>query len=484
MIRDATKGSFLREPRQVIAALRVLVLAALAMLGIGSPPDERFLYWFVTIVYGITIFGYLRARNREYEVKRIKWLIFLFDVVIVSCLIVLRGQHVQGFITAYFTLVLMAAIVEGLGNAVLNALVVSAVYTMLTQWGADWRSLLTFSTMGQFVFFFVIAIFMGHVAGEARHEAAARVREEEERKRIQEALGEKASQLRESTAQLREARESLRANDHLFTLGMLSAGIAHELKNPVAAILASVREAPDMLDEMEEAIRAGQPVEEVVEELRSVMADCEHASTQLHRIAMDLNDMVRGGSAETRTLDAEESLRGAERMMRSKAGPEIEMTVTSTAEQLVRADPGRLMQVLLNLTGNAIDAMKANGGTGKLTMSAEDAGANVVTFIVADNGPGMPEEVRQRMYDPFFTTKGPGEGTGLGLHLVHEIVKSQSGTIDCRTTVGEGTEFRVKLPAVPADVAGDLTHVGSTQDTADRGRRGNDPQGAKADLAA
>ena len=291
-------GRILTEPRHVVTTLRVLVLAGLCMIGMASKPSDPFLFWFVVSIYGLTNIGYLWAHNCDYDLTRIKWMIFLFDVVVVSLLIVLRGSDVPHFLTAYFTLVLMAAVIDGLGNAFLNALLVSVLYAALSNWDLSMEQVLRFESLGQFVFFFVVALFMGHVAEGARKEKRKYTEAELQRQRTQEMLRHASSELRQSTADLKAARDSLRANDHLFTLGMLSAGIAHEMKNPIAAILASVHEAPEMLNELEACVKAGEDPAELIGELREVMDDSDEACRQLQRVAMDLNDMVRGGRAE------------------------------------------------------------------------------------------------------------------------------------------------------------------------------------------
>lgn len=479
----AKRKSFLDEPRHVVATLRVLVLAGLTMLGLSERPEQAGLYWFTVAIYGITNIGYLYARNRDYDLKRVKWLIFLFDVVVVSMLIVLRGSEVTDFLTAYFTLVLMAAIVDGLGNAFFNAIFVSVLYTALSNWGGDVHSLITFENMSQFVFFFVVAIFMGHVAEGARSEQRERRAVEIAKKRVDEALRSTSSELRQSTAELKAAREALRSNDRLATIGMLSAGIAHELKNPIAAILASVEEAPMMLEEIQEHIAKGEPLDDLMDELGEAIADSSIACRQLQRIVMDLNDMVRGGQSRSRSVRADEPVDSASRIVRKAAGERIQIETRCEATRAVKADPGRLMQVLINLAKNAIDAMKSSGGT-RLRIATEDRGIGRVAFLVEDNGPGIPEDVRKRMFEPFFTTKGPGEGTGLGLHLVGEIVKSQSGTISCDTELGRGTTFTVEFPAMPQTTSGDTSHDQSDADLADRGRRRDDPPRAQANPAA
>jgi signal transduction histidine kinase len=148
----------------------------------------------------------------------------------------------------------------------------------------------------------------------------------------------------------------------------------------------------------------------------------------------------------------------------------------------VMANPGRLLQVLLNLAGNAIDAMETTGG-GTVSIRAEDVDENRVALVVADNGPGMTEAVHRRIFEPFFTTKPLGRGTGLGLHVVREIVTSQRGTVTCETKAGAGTTFRVELPAQPGDPETESDHVHGREDAADRGRRGDHPQGSGPDVS-
>lgn len=475
-------GAILREQRHLVAVLRLLVLAGLVMLGVGVKPTHSFLYWFLTIVYGGTIFGYLWARNCDYELERVRWVIFLFDVGLVSALIVLRGSNSTEFLTAYFALILMAAIAEGLGNAVVNAALVSIAYAVLTRWGTPLEEILSFPVISQFVFFFIIAVFMGHLAQEARAHAA-------DRDRVRAALQVTSGELRQSTEKLKEARDALRANDRLTTLGMLSAGIAHELKNPLTAIVSNLEPAAEIVDELQERLDPNARGSGALGELESIIGDCGVAADQLRRVARDLTSVARNGPIEIVPVDPTETIECAVRILRSRVanGMEIETRVTTT--RLILSDPGRLLQVLLNLAGNALDAMELQG-TGTLAIRAIDGGGDRVALVVADTGPGMSEEVRQQVFAPFFTTKPAGRGTGLGLHVVNEIVRAQSGTIQCETRLGEGTTFRVDLPAQPSGKAirpsgkaMEIDHVGSREDTPDRGRRSQHPQGTAAHAA-
>jgi signal transduction histidine kinase len=113
---------------------------------------------------------------------------------------------------------------------------------------------------------------------------------------------------------------------------------------------------------------------------------------------------------------------------------------------LINADPAQIHQVLVNLVVNSVQAMP-NGG--KLTIRTRPEG-EYVALIVEDTGPGMTDDVRRRLFVPFFTTKDVGQGTGLGLSVAHGIVSQHGGRIDVETELGKGSTFIVRLPANPA----------------------------------
>lgn len=433
-------ASFLSEARHVVASLRLLVFVGLAVLGWSEPPLQPFLFWTITVVYGITVIGYMVARNGEFALRRVRYAIFLFDVLMVGGLLLLRGRDVQALVMAYATLLLLAGLTAGIGNAFWNALIVSALFTVITGWGVPPETLLTFERLAPMLFFFVIAVFMGHVAGEARRQPAE----------DQPAGG--VPSLRQSTARLRAAREGVQAEDRLNTLALIAAGVAHEMRRPLAILRSGATDGVQLLEDLAAAVRAGQAPDELLQELRAVFEDADDASQRLARVAADLNHVGGSGSAEKRAVPAQETLEGAERMLRKAAGEQVEIQLHADTQRGVRGDPARMLQVLLILGDNAIAALETTGG-GTVTMTAEDAGPERIAFTVRDTGCGISDDTLQRMYDPFFTTRGPGQGTGLGLYVLREIVHALGGTVHCESTLGEGAAFHVELPAL--DVAVD-----------------------------
>jgi signal transduction histidine kinase len=471
---SALDARFRRNRRQAICTLRLLVLTALSMLGLAQHVASPLLYWALVTAYAATILVYLRTPQREYERRNVKFAVFLLDVLLVSSLIIVRGHDVSGFLIAYFGLVLMAAIIEGLGNAIFNAVLVSVLYAALTRWGSPIDQLLDAQVLTQFGFFLVIAVFMGHVATGAREEAA-------DRERAQRQLAAQSSVLAESTQALKVAREALRASDRLATLGMLSAGLAHEIRTPLAAIRSSLEPAEEILDELVEALRAGQEGESQRTELVEIVRDSVAACSHLGRVARDLTALARGSASKPVPVDPGTSLQIAVRMLRPRVADGVRVEVDVGSRRRLLADPGRLLQVILNLAGNALDALRENGG-GTLRLAVEECGDRVA-LCVEDDGPGMSEELRARVFQPFVTTKPAGRGTGLGLHVVDEIVKAHRGTIELDTEPGRGTRFRVEFPAAPGDLPSENRHEPASQDPPDRGRRGDHPPGAGSDAA-
>jgi len=478
------RGTLLKHPKDVVVVLRLLVLAGLALLGLGEPPTHRFLFWFTVIVYGVTNLGYLVSRKHQFATARTQLWIFLFDVCVVSLLVVARGAQVPEFIVAYFTLVLMAAVAQGVGTAVFNSIFVCALYAAVTLWGKPVDSMLTFPILSQFAFFVVIAVFMGHVATLTRDRGEERKRAQAMAAHLEAAVAEKTRDLRASLAELEQARSRLEANERLAALGTLSAGIAHEIRNPLAAIMSSLEESPSILAEIEAEL-PGPAGRAAAAELRAAMEDGLEACRQLARVATDLTTVARTGPAQPGRVETRQALESAARLLRHRARHGLAIDVACSTARGVLADPGRLQQVLINLGVNGLDAMEERGGT--LTFAAEDGPDGRVLLQVVDTGSGMPPEVRARAFEAFFTTKGPGKGTGLGLHLVREIVRAHDAHVELDTEPGVGTKFRILWPAASdaRDPEGaDHGSAARTHSDPSRGRRGDHPSGARPDLAA
>ncbi len=235
---------------------------------------------------------------------------------------------------------------------------------------------------------------------------------------------------REAEVEAARLQEQLRHAERLATVGQLSAGVAHELNEPLAAVLGFaelVKTAPDLpgaaADDVDRIIKAALHAREII---RKLMIFTRQMPTT--KVACDLNQIAR------------ESLYFLESRCRTQ-GIDLSRQLEEGLP-LVMADPSQIQQALVNLVVNAIQATPSGGAIKVSTRSEADR----VVLAVEDTGPGMTPDVQRKLFTPFFTTKDVGQGTGLGLAVVHGIVAAHGGTVDVRSGVGAGSTFEIAIP--------------------------------------
>ena len=225
-------------------------------------------------------------------------------------------------------------------------------------------------------------------------------------------------------------QEQLRHADRLATIGQLAASMAHELNEPLGNILGFgqlAKKCPGL------PLQAGQDIEKILtatlnarEVIRKILIFARQMPQQKRRV--DLNHVI------------EECLSFLESRC-TKEGIELVRLLSPELPE-VFADPIQLNQVLVNMIINAVQAMLEGGRLTVQTLPGEDH----LSLIIEDTGTGMTEEVLKQIFTPFFTTKDVGQGTGLGLAVVHGIITSHGGSIDVKSNVGSGTRFEIRLP--------------------------------------
>jgi signal transduction histidine kinase len=233
---------------------------------------------------------------------------------------------------------------------------------------------------------------------------------------------------------LREKELQLAQGERLAAAGTLAAGLAHEINNPIAFVLANLNHLG--------ALRKENDSEAEIEE---VLLETQEGVARLRAIVDDLLRLARTGDRISEPVQLARVVESVLPIVRHEARGRVRIETSLAYAPLVNGDPGRLGQVVLNLIQNAIHALTASerSGTVRVSVAAVAAG---VELLVADDGPGIPDHVLPRIFEPFFTTKRNGEGTGLGLAVAGEIVSRHGGTIEVETSAG-GTRFRVTLPA-------------------------------------
>jgi signal transduction histidine kinase len=247
-----------------------------------------------------------------------------------------------------------------------------------------------------------------------------------------------AVELRQRLQELRGAQAALVQSEKLSAFGQLSAGIAHEVKNPLAGILGHAQLCLRKLTKDD-------PMHKHINIIEHETKRCTEIITSLMKFARqeqvayaptDLNDVVKHAIA---IVDHQLSLNQVK----------IQMHLADDLPE-IDGNANQLQQVLINFAINAQQALDGKPGVVRVTTSKTDDGD--VLLVFADNGPGIPEDIRENIFDPFFTTKPAGKGTGLGLSISYGIIKDHKGEITIESELGTGTAFVMKFPGIVDDI--------------------------------
>jgi signal transduction histidine kinase len=294
-----------------------------------------------------------------------------------------------------------------------------------------------------------------------------------ERKKAEERVRAARDAAEAALRELKAAQDRLVQTEKLASLGQLTAGIAHEIKNPLNFVNNFSAISVELIDELREALAGAHldnklrtEISEIADMLQGNLNKVVQHGKRADSIVKNMLLHSRQGSGEHRPIDinalVEESLNLAYHGARAeKQGFNITLErFFDQAAGEVDLFPQEITRVLLNLISNGFYAATkrkadANGGNYEPTLAATTKNlGDSVEIKIRDNGTGIPPEVKEKMFNPFFTTKPAGEGTGLGLSLSHDIiVKQHAGSIEVDTKPGEFTEFRIVLPRGAATIA-------------------------------
>ncbi len=320
-----------------------------------------------------------------------------------------------------------------------------------------------------------------------------------ERKQAEEVLRKSEARLRQQAKELEQALNQLQRtqiqliqSEKMSSLGQLVAGIAHEINNPVNFIYGNLCHTNEYTQDLLSVLQLYQqhypdPVLEIQDYLEAIELDflksdlpqiltsMKVGAERICSIVLSLRTFSRLDEAEVKTVDIHEGIDSTLMILQSRLNangdrPAIEVIKKYSNLPLIECYAGQLNQVFINILTNAIDALEdGNGslvmGNGKessnyqlpitnyqlptICIHTELVEPNRVTIRIADNGPGIPEEVKQRLFDPFFTTKPVGKGTGMGLSICYQIVTERhGGSLQCISEAGQGAEFVITIPLV------------------------------------
>jgi two-component system NtrC family sensor kinase len=247
---------------------------------------------------------------------------------------------------------------------------------------------------------------------------------------------------------LREMEARLLRAERLATLGQVSAGIAHELMNPVSYLTQNVEVMRTELAVVTGYLTPllGQhpdpAVTDALAEMPQILDDVEAGSRHIRQVALGIRNQARGQDVQE-TSDLADVAGFVSKLARAEVRNRGQLMVRGASVQ-VHGGPVKLSQVLLNLIVNAAQAMEEGAHGGRIELGWE-AEAEVVRVWVKDNGRGIPPELLERVFEPLFTTKPVGMGTGLGLAICRELVTEMGGSLSLTSEVGRGTTVEVRL---------------------------------------
>ncbi len=298
-----------------------------------------------------------------------------------------------------------------------------------------------------------------------------------QRKKAEKILQQKTSDLEQALYKLQQTQTQLVHTEKISSLGQLVAGVAHEVNNPVSFINGNLthvkqyvedlinllnlyqKHLPETPAEIEEEIE-NIDLEYLLEDLPKMIFSMKLGTTRIKEIMQSLRNFSRNDGDDKRAANIHEGIDATLMILshRLKASPErpaIQIIKEYGDLPMVECFPGQLNQVFMNLTANAIDAFeefnqgKSYQEINNIITIRTTLENDWVTISIADNGMGMSEEVRQKLFKAFFTTKPEGKGTGLGLSISYQIVtEKHGGSLECISSPGNGATFVIKIPHV------------------------------------
>ncbi|HEY9798194.1 MAG TPA: ATP-binding protein [Leptolyngbyaceae cyanobacterium] len=324
-----------------------------------------------------------------------------------------------------------------------------------------------------------IALQQGTLFEQARTELAERKQAEAALRRSEARKRKKAQELEVTLHQLRNTQAQIVQSEKMASLGQMVAGVAHEINNPTTFIYGNINfainYANDLLDLLElYQQHYPQPPAAIEEQIQTIdlnflkddfiklLESMKTGADRISEIVLALRNFSRLDEAERKVADLNQGIESTLMILQHRLKPQSPRPVIEVIKDygklpLVQCYPGQLNQVFMNLLINAIDALEEESEKDinfvpqirictEVRENPEKSHINSIIIRIADNGAGIPETVKKRMFDPFYTTKPVGQGTGLGLSISYQIiVEKHKGQLECRSQLGEGTEFVIEL---------------------------------------
>jgi signal transduction histidine kinase len=442
-----------------------------------TPVMHKILQVFLAVYVGILILGFMGKYQLAAQLVQMNAAVASLLVFITGTMIALKGYRPAKFFMIAWTIFLASVIIFVLRN--FNVL----PYNIFTYYALQIGSALEVILLS-----FALADKINTLRKEKEESQAQAFHALEENARIitnqnvilETKVTERTLELKKSNeelektlVELKETEMQLVESEKMASLGQLTAGIAHEINNPINFVTSNVKPLKrdvdmlfTMISEVEGIGMSGNTTEEKQAKIKALKEDYDYdylkdeigqllsgiseGSTRTAEIVKGLRIFSRLDEDDLKKADINEGLDSTIVIVNNLLEGRITIEKNYGNLPMVECYPGKLNQVFLNIITNAIHALKSKFKTepgGLVTISTSMADNNIVISI-KDNGTGMDENTKKKLFEPFFTTKDVGEGTGLGLSIAYNTIKKHNGAIDVISELGEGPEFLITIPTV------------------------------------
>ncbi|MFS0518115.1 ATP-binding protein [Nostoc sp. UIC 10607] len=322
----------------------------------------------------------------------------------------------------------------------------------------------------------VLSHSFNHMAGQLRESFTAL---ENGKAELEDRVEERTTELKTALTELQHTQAQMVQSEKMSSLGQLVAGVAHEINNPVNFIHGNITYLNEYTQDLLRMIQLYQQrhpsndpevqalaeeidLEFLIEDLQKMLTSMKMGTDRIRNIVLSLRNFSRIDEAEFKAVDLHEGIESTllilqYRLKDKPERPAIVLIRDYGKLPQVECYPGQLNQVLMNILVNAIDALdevnanrtvqEMEANPSQIIIRTSISNSQSVEIAIADNAGGMPEQVKNRIFNPFFTTKPVGKGTGMGMAISYQIItEKHGGKLECFSTLGEGSEFIIQLP--------------------------------------